>query len=317
MRNVIKNSDPSEISHSDTPHPDKFTNIQWQKLSFENIDGVVPEVRGQRAFPSKQLAHCDPFVLLDHIGPQKMPDNFHVEGHLHPHRGFETITFMFEGNLHHQDNFGPRVLLSSGGVQKMNAGRGISHGGDMWADEKSQHFHEIQLWVNSPANQKMSEPEINNFKSEDIPIIEGQDLSLRIIAGNQQDNQGKDIQGPVKTFANIASFHGISHNQLNEFQPVKVTIDINPLHNKVVIYPLKGSLEVMLNGEKEALKAFETLIIESEGLNKIQLSQINGEFLFLSGQALNEPVVMGGPFVMKSQEEIKQVNNDYINGYFD
>ncbi len=291
--------------------------VQWKKISFENIDDVVPNVRGQRAFPSKQLAHCDPFVLLDHIGPQKMPDNFFVQGHMHPHRGFETITFMFEGNLHHQDNFGPRVSLSTGGVQKMNAGSGISHGGDMWGDEKTKRFHEVQLWVNSPAKHKMSQPEVNNFKNEDIPVIEKQGVKLRIIAGSQPNSEGKVIQGPVKTFANIASIHGICHTQMHGEQNVPLTLYIPEKHDKVVIYLLKGQLEVMLNDEPQSIAAFESLVINTQELSELSLTNMKGEFLFLSGQSLDEPVVMGGPFVMNNQAEIRQANNDYINGYFD
>ncbi len=123
---------PSEVSNNQIG-----SDITWRKLSHQRIDGVVPGVRGQRVFPTQALTHVDPFVLLDHIGPQKVVADYKVDGHMHPHRGFETITFMFAGNLHHKDNFGHRVLLSSGGVQQMNAGRGISHGGDMWGDETS------------------------------------------------------------------------------------------------------------------------------------------------------------------------------------
>ena len=125
------------------------------------IDGLIPGIRGQRAFPTSLFKQSDPFVLLDHIGPQKVGADYFLDGsgHDHPHRGFETITFMFEGRMDHRDSLGNRLTLESGGVQRMNAGSGIIHGGDMASDPATGRFHEVQLWVNNPASEKMSGPD--------------------------------------------------------------------------------------------------------------------------------------------------------------
>ncbi|MBL4799916.1 MAG: pirin family protein [Oleispira sp.] len=274
-------------------------------FGHQRIDGVVPGIRGQRSFPTQAIAHADPFVLLDHIGPQVMPADFKVEGAPHPHRGFETITFMFAGNLHHKDNLGGDIVLSSGGVQRMNAGSGISHGGDMWGDESSGEFHEIQLWVNSPKAQKMSAPTIDNIKAEDIPSISKGGIHLRVIAGEQTDAEGKLVQGPIKTFANISAFHGQAAKE------GEIEIQIPLAHDRILLYVLKGS--VNLEGQKAV--AYQSLVLKEAG-ERIKLSDVSGEFLLLTGQSLNEPMVMGGPFVMNSQAEIDQAYADYQAGHF-
>ena len=311
------------MNHSinEAPQTGQYENLKWRKLGNESINDVVPGVRGQRAFPTQQINYADPFVLLDHIGLQKMPDDYYMDGHMHPHRGFETITIMLAGNLLHKDNFNGRALLTTGGVQQMNAGRGISHGGDIWADEKTGELNEVQLWVNSPAAEKMSEPSVNNFSASQIPIIEKEHLKLRIIAGTQLDQYGSIIKGPVNTFANICVFHGLESSSLN-FS----TININPGHDRILIYLLKGSLDVHFSDKSanktETLNEHESLLIENNSLQarnltQLSISNMTGEFLFLSGQSINQDIVMGGPFVMNTMEQIKQAKIDYANGYFD
>ncbi len=202
----------------------------------------------------------------------------------------------------------------------MNAGRGISHGGDMWAEDDSNNFHEIQLWVNSPAVKKMSEPSVHNFTEKQIPVIENQHHTLRIIADSQLNAQQDTIEGPIKTFADIAALHGIAKSHIKavkEHQNVKASLQINPQHNTVLVYPLTGSLQVNLDKDTIKLQPQQSLLITQNTLRQINLSHIQGEYLLLSGCSLNEPVVMGGPFVMNTQAEILQAKKDYQAGYFD
>ena len=270
------------------------------------INDVVPGANGQRVFPSPTLRHADPFVLLDHIGPQKMPKDFYLDGQMHPHRGFETITFMFAGNLHHKDNQGGDVLLTTGGVQQMNAGSGLSHGGGMWADEANQQFDELQLWVNSPAINKSSDPSVHNFSNDHIPTIYNDELNLRIIAGEQADNSGNLLTGPVKTFANISAYHCISKQVKGSIE-----IQLNPEHDRVLVYSLNGKVTVQGNRLTNHQSVYFT---DTPG--EFEITEIEGDFLFLSGLSINEPIVMGGPFVMNSQQEIEQAYKDLAAGYF-
>jgi len=283
-------------------------------ITPQRIDGVIPNASGQRPFPTTSLAHFDPFVMLDHIGPSTMPEGWKLDGgsdskpHLHPHRGFETITLMFAGNLHHRDSkFSDRPLLTNGSVQRMNAGSGICHGGDMWPDEQQQ-FHEVQLWVNNPKKDKMSEPSVHNVSDKDIPVIKQKSKTgegtLRLVAGSLNDNTG-----PIKTFANIRVVHG---NTVGEQRFKFAQGQLENAHNRTMLYMLSGSAQV--NGfivEAFQAIAFETVIKELEfTVNN------SGEFLLISGESLDEPIVAGGPFIMNSKKEIEQAYQDYELGIF-
>ena len=161
-----------------------------------DITGLIPGLRGQRAFPTRDFTESDPFLMLDQIGPQVVGKDFKFdgEGHDHPHRGFETISLVFEGGIEHRDSMGNRSKLSSGSVQRMNAGSGIIHGGSMTSDHATARFHMMQIWVNNHASEKMSQPEIHNASAAEIPVVQVGGNQLRVIAG-RFDN----ITGPIQT----------------------------------------------------------------------------------------------------------------------
>jgi len=282
-------------------------------IDHQRIDGVIPNARAQRPFPTAALAHFDPFVMLDHIGPSSMPANWRLDGgtdqqpRLHPHRGFETITFMLKGNMHHRDSkFSERPLLTNGSVQQMNAGSGIRHGGDIWADEQQQ-FHEIQLWVNNPAKYKMSEPSVHTVSDTNIPVLKVSSRSgeviLRIVAGSLEG-----VKGPIKTFANIRAIHGLASGR----QTVKFTqAQLDTTHNRTMFYLLSGTATI--NGT--IIKQFQAAAFE-QPLTQLEFTATNAEFLLISGQSLNESIAFGGPFVMNTDKEIKQAKRDFAMGLF-
>ncbi len=290
--------------------PANASNIEdtvLQVHGYTRIDGVVPGIKGQRAFPTVELRTLDPFVMLDHIGPEKLSKNFKVDGELHPHRGFETITFMLEGNMAHIDSIGTRAFLGSGSVQVMNAGKGISHGGDMSADKTSSRFHEVQLWVNSPAKFKMSEPEVNTFRPEDIPVKQFTNstdgiMQIRVIAGKAFDEVG-----PAKTFADISALHIEASGRHNLVLPIPES------HSSALLYVLEG--ESVTIGDNN-IAPFNTAVFD-RGLGSVEVAIENAQLLLLTGKPIGEPVVMSGPFVMNSQQEIDQAMLDYSQGLFD
>ncbi len=282
-------------------------------INHHRIDGTIPNARGQRAFPTTELAHFDPFVMLDHIGPSTMPANWRLDGgsdqqpHLHPHRGFETRILKWLGYMHHRDSkFSERPLLTNGSVQQMNAGCGIQHGGDMWADEQQQ-FHEIQLWVNNPAKYKMSEPSVHNVSCAEIPVVnitsDSGMVNLRIVAGKLDE-----ISGPIKTFANIRAIHGqVSDQQTVKFEPTQ----LEATHNRTMLYVLSGSTTI----NNKTIKAFQGAVFE-QPLKRLEFTATEGEFLLISGQSLNETIAFGGPFVMNTREEVEQAYRDHAVGLF-
>lgn len=296
------------------------------KVGHQAIDGLIPGTQGERAFPTHELRYhrfapshdsdskespvpiggTDPFIMLDHIGPSTMPANWHLSADdgIHPHRGFETITFMFKGNLHHLDTvFTERPLLTNGSVQQMNAGKGIRHGGDFWADEQSGEFHEVQLWVNLPAHEKMSEPYVRNYSLDRIPHIEHDNMQLRLIAGVYEGQKG-----PVQTFADIRVMHGtISTNT----PQASSSLSLDHKHANQIIFVMTGKLLV----NHVSATAGETLILNE--VNKIQISgEQNSQFLLLSGTPWQQPIATGGPFVMTTKEQIQQAFDDAESGVF-
>ncbi len=265
------------------------------------INGVVPGVRGQRAFPIAGLRGFDPFLMLDHIGPQSVGSGFRVEGAAHPHRGFETITFMFEGLMRHVDSLGNQVLLSSGSVQRMNAGRGIQHGGIMEADPLTTIFHEVQLWVNVAAEDKMSPPDIHNVAAADIPLVEQENCHVRVIAGEILDSRG-----PLETKANIIAAHAIAHRS------GAVSLWTIPAKCNALVYVLRGSIRA----DGRDVPEYNSLVFNNDGGTILFEADAGAQVLVIAGEPLKEAVVMDGPFVMNTKEEIDQAYADYAAGLF-
>ena len=267
------------------------------------IDGLIPGIRGQRAFPTRENRISNPFIMLDHIGSQEVGKDYFLDGtnHAHPHRGFETITFMFEGSMYHKDSMGNELTLSSGGVQRMNAGKGIQHGGDMESDKSTGVFHEVQLWVNLKAEQKMSEPEVQNLSANQIPVKETDDYSFRVISGNLAS-----IHGPVQTITPTKIGHLIAKQNstfsLNGFNDVE----------NVMVYLLKGDVRA----EGSLVEKHSTILYNKDGDSiSIEIKE-NSELLIMAGEPINEPVVTGGPFVMNTEDEIDQAYQDFKDGKF-
>jgi len=269
----------------------------------KNIDGLIPGVRGQRAFPTNDFRASDPFLLLDHIGPEEVGKDFFLDGkgHDHPHRGFETITFMFEGKMEHKDSLGNKATLNSGSVQSMNAGSGIIHGGDMTSDQETERFHEMQLWINNPTSEKMSRPNIQNISNSAIPnIVEG-NLNLRVISGTLNGLKSKLNTKAETQIAHLIA-KGSGTIEIGEFT----------LGNNVMVYILEGNAMI----DNMVVREFQLAVFNQEG-NTIQIETENpAQILVLSGKPLNEPIVFGGPFVMNTQEEINQANLDFQLGRF-
>ncbi len=271
--------------------------------SYSNIDNLIPGVRGQRAFPTKTFRDSDPFLMLDHIGPQQVGKSYFLDGKngAHPHRGFETITFMFEGRMNHRDSLGNQSVLSSGSVQRMNAGSGIIHGGSMASHVETGRFHEMQLWVNNPKIEKMSSPDIHNVDEGEIPVIETKNGRLKIISGKLNG-----AQGPITTKAKTQIGHFISNGEDH------ITISGVRAGNRLMVYILEG--HAYINDQLQ--EPFSLINFSNQG-DEITIRTDNAaQVLILSGEPLNEPVSFGGPFVMNTQAEIEQAYDDFKNGLF-
>jgi redox-sensitive bicupin YhaK (pirin superfamily) len=250
-------------------------------------------------------AALSPFLLLDHAGPARFTPTSEKRGvGVHPHRGFETVTIVYDGEVEHHDSTGNGGRIGAGDVQWMTAASGILHE-EYHAPEFARTggtFEVAQLWVNLPARSKMAPPGYQTLLNADIPVVPLTGASrLRIIAGDYQGHRG-----PAHTFTpmNVWDLHLHAGGE--------VALPVPALHN-LVLPILKGRVSV--NGS-ETVNADEVALFDrDDGMLKIQADR-DSIALVLTGEPLNEPIVGYGPFVMNSREEIHQAYADFQRGKF-
>ena len=248
-----------------------------------------------------------PFLLLDHLGPGKLEPKSKKKGvNEHPHRGFETVTFVFAGELQHKDSTGGGGLIKRGDVQWMTAASGIQHIEQFSSEfrESGGPFEMVQLWVNLPAKDKMSAPRYQSLLNENIPkiILDDQASYIRVVAG--EINQ---TTGIAKTFTamNVFDIHLVKDQQITLPAAEGTT---------TLIYLRKG--KVQFSSDEESLEEQAMAIMSSLGTG-VQINALeNCDLLFLSAQPLNEPINGQGPFVMNSYDEILQAYDDIKTGKF-
>jgi len=263
-------------------------------------------VRLTRSLGQTPFARLDPFLMLDEFASDN-PDDYIAGFPPHPHRGFETVTYMLDGHMLHEDHLGNRGNLKSGGVQWMTAARGIIH--SEMPQQESGRMHGFQLWVNLPAKEKMKDPSYRDIQAGDIPVVDFPGGTARVIAGTL-DSEGKQTAGAVTEISTQPLYFDVRLEKGATF-----THAIPAGHNAFV-YVYEGALAADTdNGTGFSSLAQNSLGILSAG-DSITVFAKDGpaRFLLLAGKPLNEPVVQYGPFVMNSREEIDQAIRDYQAG---
>ena len=247
-----------------------------------------------------------PFLLLDHLGPGILkPTNLSKGVSEHPHRGFETVTMMFKGELEHRDSSGGGGIIAEGDVQWMTAASGVIHK-EVFSEAFSKQggaFEIVQLWVNLPAKDKMTAPKYQAIEAKEIPQIELEnDIGhVRVIAGSYLDNVG-----PASTFSRVNVWDvTLKADQQNVFSvPVS--------HNTIVIM-LSG--QAVINGSD--VQDSSMVLFENDGQTDFEFNAVEDvHFLILTGEPLNESIEGYGPFVMNNREEIVQAVEDFNSGKF-
>lgn len=279
--------------------------------TFSGIDTADGDgVKLTRIIGSPQLNMLDPFLLLDCFESDQAQD--YLGGFPeHPHRGFETVTYLLNGKMRHKDNAGHEGVIEPGGVQWMTAGRGILH--SEMPEQENGLLQGFQLWVNLPRSAKMSEPRYQEYAPETIAVEQQVNGAIiKVIAG--KTDQG--TIGPVENEYVYPTYMDISLPESSHFSQA-----ITKGHN-AFIYVLEG--EVTISGssddtddkDQQRLSA-KNLGILSDGEQVIvRATTQDSRFLLLAGKPLNEPVARGGPFVMNNQAEIRQAFFDYQRGLF-
>ncbi|WP_026426155.1 pirin family protein [Actinokineospora inagensis] len=273
------------------------------------LEGEGFQVR--RPFPGVDLAQADPFLLLDHMGAVEYGPGEAKGAPWHPHRGFETVTYMIDGAMQHTDSIGGGGLITDGATQWMTAARGILHNEvppqDMVA--KGGLFHGVQLWVNLPRALKMAEPRYQDIAARDVTLLASDDggALVRVIAG---DLAG--YHGPGSTYTPITYLHATVAPGARLTMPW-------PEHFNAMVYVLSGRGTVGREGRP--LDEGELAVFGRSG-RALTLraadtqpgNSANWEVLVLGGQPINEPVARYGPFVMNTRQEIIQAFEDYQAG---
>lgn len=254
--------------------------------------------------------HVSPFLLLDYAGPHYFEPTTERRGvGQHPHRGFETVTIVYDGQVEHRDSTGNGGIIGPGDVQWMTAAGGIIHE-EYHAPAFAKTggpFKMVQLWVNLPAKDKMAPAGYQGITSEDIPVV---DLpngggKARIIAG---DFDG--AKGPAKTFTPINVW------DLRITRDADLTLDLPEGHNSMLIV-LSGSITVATgDAEGERAGEAEVLLFSNEGSGVTLHANGDATVLVLTGEPIKEPIAGYGPFVMNTEEEIRQAITDFNSGNF-
>jgi redox-sensitive bicupin YhaK (pirin superfamily) len=255
-------------------------------------------------FPSNDLDRAvDPFLMLDYAGPQYFPPTDHPRGvGEHPHRGFETVTIVYEGVLAHRDSTGSGGVIGPGDVQWMTAASGIVHEEfhEKAFAKKGGTLHAIQLWVNLPKASKMSTPGYQTILNADIPAVDLDGRgTLRVIAGSYLWQKG-----PARSFTPIQLYDV----QLKAGGRASLTV---PEGDNSSIFVLQGRVSV--NGSREAGEA-ELIVTERSGSQVLIDAQADSRLLVMSGTPIDEPIARYGPFVMNTKAELTQAVQDYQAG---
>ena len=274
---------------------DTTRSIQKVIQGVQTTDGAG--VNLTRIIGSMELNMLDPFLLLDEFGSDN-PKDYIAGFPPHPHRGFETITYMLNGKFRHKDSAGNEGYLTDGSVQWMTAGRGVIH--SEMPEQTEGLVRGFQLWLNLPKEKKMIEPAYNDISAERIPQVDFEGGRARIISG-----KFLGIYGPGKPHTGML-YYDIVLDLSTHF-----TMPIDNGWN-AFIYIYEGSVQL----DREVNKG-HLIVLDQEGELDLTAGQKGAKFIVVAGEPLNEPVARGGPFVMNSKGEVLKAFEDYQDGILD
>ena len=283
-----------------------------QKRKIIQVVNAIRTLEGggfpvRRPFPIAGLLDVDPFLLLDHLGPVNWGPGEGIGAPDHPHRGFETVTYLLSGEIEHKDSAGHSGKLAPGDVQWMTAGSGVVH-----SELPSESFmrdggtmHGFQVWINLPAKDKMISPRYQEIPASDIPVAHDEDglVSVRVIAG-----KALGIEAVIDTHTPIIYLHYTLHPGGSVEQEI-------PSDHNALVYVVSGEATLGINKKKLSEGQLGTMSTgDSLLLKNADNASQPVELLILAGIPIGESLVRHGPFVMNTDEEIRQAIDDYRTG---
>lgn len=260
-------------------------------------------VKLTRVIGGPQLDMLDPFLLLDEFGTDRAED--YLAGFPdHPHRGFETVTYMLDGRMRHKDNHGNEGLLVPGSVQWMTAGRGLVH--SEMPEQQAGRMRGFQLWVNLPARDKMGEPRYQEFAPDAIPVATpAPGVVVKVIAGRVGD-----VTGPIAQPATEPTYLDIA------LDPGSAWEYVLPDGHNAFAYAFEGALTVGEGDDARPLEAQELAVLGGGEALRLRAGAQGARLILVAGRPTREPVARYGPFVMNTREEVMQAFVDYQEGRF-
>lgn len=278
--------------------------------TLERVVASVPAsdgagVRLRRSLGQSAHARLDPFLMLDEFSSEN-PDDYVAGFPAHPHRGFETVTYMLDGHMRHEDHLGNRGELTTGAVQWMTAGRGIIH------SEMPQQTHGrmrgFQLWINLPAKEKMKPASYRDIQPAEIPVVAlAGGGRVKVIAGRLLA-AGQSTPGPILGLSTDPVYFDVELPAGAVFSH-----PLEPEHN-AFLYPYEGEVRVGPAENARELPRQNAGVLTLGDRVAVSAGDGGARFLVLAGRPLREPVVQYGPFVMNTRAEIEQAVRDYQNG---
>lgn len=264
-------------------------------------DGAGVKLR--RSLGRGHGTRLDPFLMLDEFSSEN-PGDYIAGFPPHPHRGFETVTYMLAGHMLHQDHLGNEGHLQSGGVQWMTAGHGIVH--SEMPQQEHGRMHGFQLWINLPAREKMKPAGYRDIPAQDIPLLKlANGGEVKVIAG-QTEQDGQITAGPIQGLSTEPLYLDVV------LPAAKIFTQTLPAGHHAFIYVYEG--EVKIGADDRTLGAQNAGVLSMGENLALVAGSAGARFLLLAGRPLNEPIAQHGPFVMNTREEIEQAIADYQSG---
>ena len=270
--------------------------------AMETSEGAGVTVH--RTIGTPALRNYDPFMLLDQISSDN-PDDYIAGFPEHPHRGFNTFTYMIDGDMEHKDSMGNTGNLGPGGAQWMKAASGVIH--SEMPKQENGLMRGFQLWINLPSVNKMDPPEYQEYTSDAFSVVETSDYKVKVVIGHFSDVNFNDVNSPIVDDITNVTFFDV---QLNSGKSLQHKL---PAENNSFLYVFEGNGQ--LNGKNVQMN---TLIVlgAKDNVSDFVAGEHGARFLLISGRPINESVVQYGPFVMNSREEIEQAMSDYQSNNF-
>ncbi|MFC5301438.1 pirin family protein [Azospira restricta] len=280
-------------------------------MSTRTLQRIIPSipvsdgagVRLRRSLGQHPAQRLDPFLMLDEFSSDN-PDDYIAGFPPHPHRGFETVTYMLAGHFLHEDHLGHQGHLRGGGAQWMTAGRGIIH--SEMPQQESGRVHGFQFWLNLPAKEKMKPAAYRDIQPEEIPTATVNGAEVRVVAGTLQSGE-VNVPGPIQGLSTAPLFLDVRLPAGGRFTQAL------PAGHTAFVYPYAGDLRIGPAADARPLPARQAGVLSAGETVEIAADGAAG-FLLLAARPLGEPVVQYGPFVMNTREEIEQAIADYQSG---